>query len=117
VTAVDEMVHFRERLLTLQRQLLDLEETGKAAGKTVELDQARVGRLSRMDALQGQAMSQAMNRRRQVELKKIAAALRRIEAGEYGYCQSCEEPIARARLEHDPAASLCIACASAAEQS
>jgi DnaK suppressor protein len=117
VTEVDAMAHFRERLLTLQRQLHDLEETGNAAGKTVELDQARVGRLSRMDALQGQAMSQAMNRRRKIELQKIAAALQRIEAGEYGYCLSCEEPIARARLEHDPAAPLCIACASAAEQS
>jgi DnaK suppressor protein len=117
VTAADEFAHFRERLLTLQQQLHELEEIGKEAGKAVELDQARVGRLSRMDALQGQAMSQAMNRRRQIELKKIAAALRRIESGEYGYCISCEEPIARARLEHDPAAPLCIACASAAEQS
>jgi DnaK suppressor protein len=75
------MVYYRERLLKQQQQLLDLEETGAAAGKTVELDQARVGRLSRMDVLQGQAMSQAMNRRRQVELKKIDAALQRIEAG------------------------------------
>lgn len=117
MTDMDEMAHFREHLLVLQRQLLDLEETGNAAGKTVELDQARVGRLSRMDALQGQAMSQAMNRRRKIELQKIAAALQRIEAGEYGYCLTCEEPIARARLEHDPAATLCIGCASAVEQS
>jgi DnaK suppressor protein len=117
VNAVDTIAHFRERLLGLQRQLRDLEETGRAVGETVELDQARVGRLSRMDALQGQAMSQVMNRRRQVELNNIAAALQRIEAGAYGYCLSCGEPIARARLEHDPAASLCIACASAAEQS
>ena len=113
----DDFAHFSERLLTLQQQVLDLEETGSEAGKTVELDQARVGRLSRMDALQVQAMSQAMSQRRQIELKKIAAALRRIESGEYGYCISCEEPIARARLDHDPAAPLCIACASAAEQS
>ena len=117
MTDTDDMAHFRERLLTRQQQLHDIEETGNAAGKTVELYQARVGRLSRMDALQGQAMSQAMNQRRQIELKKIAAALRRIESGDYGYCSSCEEPIARARLEHDPAATLCITCASAAEQS
>ncbi|UCC56041.1 MAG: TraR/DksA family transcriptional regulator [Gammaproteobacteria bacterium] len=112
----DEFAHFRQRLLALQKQLLDLEETGSEAGKTVELDQARVGRLSRMDALLGQAMSQAMNQRRQIELQKIEAALQRIESGEYGYCISCEEPIARARLEHDPAVPLCISCASAAEQ-
>lgn len=117
MTDSGEMTRFREHLLMLQRQLLDLEETGNEASKTVELDQARVGRLSRMDALQGQAMSQAMNQRRQVELQKIAAALRRIESGEYGACLSCDEPIAHARLEHDPAAPLCITCASAAEQS
>ncbi len=117
MTDSGEMTRFRERLLALQQQLLDLVATGNEAGRTVELDQARVGRLSRMDALQGQAMSQAMNQRRKIELKLIDAALRRIESGEYGYCLSCEEPIVRARLEHDPAARLCISCASAAESS
>lgn len=112
----DKFACFRERLLALQQQLLDLEETGSEAGKTIELDQGRVGRLSRMDAMQGQAMSLAMNERRQIELQKIAAALRRIESGEYGTCIACDGPIARARLEHDPAVPLCIACASAAEQ-
>lgn len=117
MTRPDAMARFRERLLTLQQQLLELKEIGKAAGQTVELDQARVGRLSRMDALQGQALAQAVSQRREIELKKIAAALRRIDSGDYGHCLACEAPIAQARLEHDPAASLCIACASAAEQS
>jgi DnaK suppressor protein len=49
-------------------------------------------------------------------LRNIAAALRRIDAGEYGLCRSCEEVIARKRLELDPAASLCIRCAAQAEQ-
>ncbi|MEQ9124935.1 MAG: TraR/DksA family transcriptional regulator, partial [Alphaproteobacteria bacterium] len=44
---------------------VDAESAGSRA--TVELDQTRVGRLSRMDALQGQAMAQAQQRRRQVE--------------------------------------------------
>lgn len=106
---------FKSRLLALQAELLDLQKTGEEAAETVELDQSRVGRLSRMDALQGQAMSQAMNQRRQIELQKISSALRRIETEDYGYCVKCGEDIATKRLELDPATPLCIDCASRAE--
>lgn len=106
----------RQRLLQLQRELRALLDTGEDAARVVELDQTSVGRLSRMDALQGQAMSQERARRRQRELQRIAAALRRLENGEYGDCQDCGEPIDVRRLEMDPAASLCIRCASAREQ-
>jgi len=106
---------FRQQLLRLQADLSALRATGEAAAGVVELDQTSVGRLSRMDALQGQAMSQEQRRRRELELKKIAAALRRIESGSYGDCLACEEPIAIRRLTLDPAATLCISCASARE--
>jgi DnaK suppressor protein len=106
---------FRNRLLQLQLELKALQQTGADAARVVELDQTSVGRLSRMDALQGQAMSQEQGRRRATELQKIVAALRRLEAGDYGYCMSCDEPIATARLELDPAATLCIGCASRRE--
>ncbi|MQX35172.1 hypothetical protein GHC57_01425 [Roseospira navarrensis] len=74
-----------------------------------------MGRLSRMDALQHQAMAQETERRRQVELKRIDAALERMKEGEYGLCVHCGESIATRRLEFDPAAPLCITCASAAK--
>ena len=64
-----------------------------------------------MDAMQAQAMSQETNRRRELELKKIASALNRINDGAYSYCVSCDEAIFEKRLEVDPAASLCIECA------
>jgi DnaK suppressor protein len=111
-----EYGQIRQRLLQLQRELRALLDTGEDAARVVELDQTSVGRLSRMDALQGQAMSQERARRRQRELQRIAAALRRLENGEYGDCQDCGEPIDVRRLEMDPAASLCIRCASAREQ-
>ncbi len=41
-------------------------------------------------------------------VSKIDAALRRIEAGEYGYCEETEEPIGIARLEARPVATLSI---------
>ena len=70
----------------------------------------------RQQLLQGQAMSKEQGRRRALELQKISAALRRIEAGDYGYCHDCDEPIAIQRLMLDPAATLCIRCASARER-
>jgi len=111
-----ELEHFRQQLLQLQADLRSQREAGEAATRVVELDQTSVGRLSRMDALQGQAMSQEQARRRQQQLQRIAAALRRLEQGEYGDCRDCGEPIAVRRLAMDPAATLCIRCATAREQ-
>lgn len=105
----------RESLLALKQTLLKAQETGDQAEQTVELDQTRVGRLSRMDAMQAQAMSKETGRRRRQKLIQIEAALRRIEENDYGICQECGEDIATARLEADPTVLLCIECASARE--
>jgi DnaK suppressor protein len=109
------VARFHQRLLQLRVELEALEQTGADAAATVELDQTRVGRLSRMDALQGQAMSQELGRRRRLELQKIAGALARIASGDFGWCSRCGEEIDIRRLELDPAAPLCIGCASARE--
>lgn len=85
------------------------------AVKPVALDESSVGRLSRMDAMQGQAMAIEPRRRHQVRLACIEAALQRIAAGDYGLCLACEEPIDPRRLRVDPATTLCSGCASAAE--
>jgi DnaK suppressor protein len=106
----------RERLLKLREEIESTTATSEETSRVVELDQARVGRLSRMDALQAQAMAQASGRRREAMLRGIAAALVRIDKDEYGYCHSCEEPIPGKRLEFDPTALLCIKCASKLEQ-
>jgi DnaK suppressor protein len=105
-----------QALLQARREAL-LSACTTAAGSTepVELDQSRVGRLSRMDAMQLQAMSRENQRRRELELQRITAALGRIGDGEYGYCLHCGEIIAASRLEADPAAPLCIDCASRLE--
>ncbi len=103
----------RARLLALRDELEGLSATGDEAAATVELDQTRVGRLSRMDAMQAQAMSLEAQRRRATTLARIASALQRIDAGAYGDCLRCEEAIDPRRLAVDPAATLCIACAEA----
>jgi DnaK suppressor protein len=82
--------------------------------RPAELDQQRVGRLSRMDAMQVQAMAEETARRRAAELQRVEGALKRIAEDDYGWCTSCGEEIAKKRLENDPATPLCIECASRA---
>jgi len=103
---------WRDRLLALRAELQRLAETGDESTAVVELDQSKVGRLSRMDAMQAQAMAKASRNRRQAMLTKITAALKRIDDGDYGLCRECEEPINPKRLEFDPTAIHCIDCAS-----
>jgi len=110
------LVAARRRLLELRDELEAVRATGDQSSQVVELDQARVGRLSRMDAMQAQAMAQASGARRQVVLREIDAALLRIDEGIYGTCNNCDEPIAHKRLEFDPTTRLCIECAEQAER-
>ncbi len=104
----------RAALIAHRRELLRLVESSAEARRTVELDQSRVGRLSRMDALQSQAMSMETDRRRKVELHQIEAALGRIVDGDYGTCASCGEAIGPKRLALDPTTPVCIDCAQSA---
>ncbi|SDI25108.1 TraR/DksA family transcriptional regulator [Aliiruegeria lutimaris] len=90
---------------------LDAEDAASAGARSVvELDQSATGRLSRMDALQHQAMAQAQQRRRAAERLRIRAALERLAEGEYGFCTDCGEEIAAARLATDPAIARCADC-------
>jgi DnaK suppressor protein len=108
---------WRDRLMALRAELQSIAEIGDASAAVVELDQAKVGRLSRMDAMQAQAMAKASGNRRQAMLTRITAALKRIDEGDYGLCRACEEAINPRRLEFDPTALHCIECASKEELS
>jgi DnaK suppressor protein len=92
-------------------QLDSATDATSADRKPVELDQQSVGRLSRMDALQGQAMAAAIEARRGQRRMALTAALRRIEHGEFGWCATCGGFIGSGRLDVDPVAMICIACA------
>ncbi len=107
-----DLSKFRERLVARRLELQDLALSSANSRKPVELDQTRVGRLSRMDALQNQAMSLEAERRRKIELQRIEASLKRIDEGEYGYCLSCGEQIPLQRLELDPTLPTCVDCAA-----
>jgi len=94
-----------------QAELAAISAAGAEERRPVELDQQSVGRLSRMDALQVQAMAHATESRRQVRVQRIKAALDRLKAGEYGYCVECGDEIPLARLDIDPTTPRCVDCA------
>ena len=105
-----ELEQFKHKLFSLRAELQDLEGSSKEAIKPVELDQAALGHLSRMDAMQAQLMAEEPARRRQRQLGKIEGALRRIEAGDYGNCFICGEEIDSHWLSIDPTNTRCIKC-------
>lgn len=101
----------RQRMYALREQYRDESQRSKSQRATVELDQTTTGRLSRIDALQSQAMAQASERRRNLQLQRIEQALKRLDQGGFGECIECGEWIAKGRLELDPTALKCIECA------
>ena len=103
--------YFKKKLLKLREELIHQSQSTEESTKAVELDQSRMGRLSRMDAMQSQAMAVESKRRREIQLQRIEAALKRIENKNYGLCVNCEDEINIERLEFDPTTFLCIECA------
>lgn len=98
----------------LTRELEELRRQSddtSADRKPVALDQQSVGRLSRMDAMQAQAMAEAVNSRRKHRQTLILQALERMEQGEFGYCAVCGDFIGMKRLEIEPVSTHCVACA------
>jgi DnaK suppressor protein len=105
---------YKRLLLERQEELLTLITNHKEDVAPVKLDQTSVGRLSRMDAMQGQAMAEEVKRRRGQELLRIRSALERITGydEEYGYCVKCGGSINEERLVFDPSIVLCKKCAN-----
>ncbi|OOE91775.1 hypothetical protein BZG79_05865 [Salinivibrio sp. MA427] len=107
-----DLDNFHAQLSALEAELLAELEVGEQNGadSTIILDQQSVGRLSRMDAMQGQQMAIEQKRRRKERLLQVRAAIKRIEDEDYGYCLDCDEPINPKRLEFDPCAQRCVVC-------
>lgn len=111
--ASTQSINFYQTLLEGRLSALHSQDAANADSRdTVVLDQTSVGRLSRMDAMQQQAMAKATRQNRTTEIQAIKNALLRLEEGEYGYCEDCGENIPSKRLELTPTAVRCVNCAS-----
>ena len=101
---IKKVITDRLKILTFEGGL------NKDASDTVELDQQSIGRLSRMDALQRQAMAKAMSVRKQNEKRLLEETLYRINQGDYGICIDCSEAIELRRLKLKPSVLKCLDC-------
>ncbi|MDG2257958.1 MAG: TraR/DksA family transcriptional regulator [Paracoccaceae bacterium] len=107
ITRFSELIS--QKLVELREEILEAAD----GTKTVELDQQSIGRLSRMDAIQQQAMAIALEKRREAEIFKLTQALARIDEGEYGYCEDCGDDIPTKRLEINLSSTRCVSCMTA----
>lgn len=110
----EQIAELQQALLGLRAELQEQLALTTESSRPVDLEQP-IGRLSRMDAMQQQAMASAAKHSSTLRLKQIAAALTAINEGEYGLCRSCEEPIGYRRLRARPESPRCLRCQSASE--
>ena len=100
----------RARLLEMVGELERALRASASSAKPVVLDRSSVGRLSRMDAMQQQAMANATRRKAELRLAQCKRALSAFDREEYGLCRKCEEPIGYRRLAAKPEAPFCVEC-------
>lgn len=70
----------------------------------------------RAKELEDSEVVDALGNEARAEISKISAALQRIDAGDYGTCTQCGNPISEKRLGAYPYANECIDCARLGEQ-
>lgn len=104
-----------QQITTLRRTIRQTIDEAEALTETVTLDQASVGRVSRIDAIQQQAMAKEAVRRHRVRLDRLEAAAHRLESDpeEFGWCMDCGELIPYRRLLAYPESVYCVPCAQA----
>ena len=109
VLSSQEIGHIRAQL---ERSLLRIERSLQALARTGarEIDPSAVGRLSRIEALQNQGMTENIQERERLRFDEIVRALARLEAGTYGLCESCRDPIGVERLLVFPETRVCSGC-------
>lgn len=105
----EQLESLRRELVSLEQELLRALDESREAARPVDLSQP-IGRVSRVDALQQQAMATANRRSTDLRLTQVRAALAAVRSGEYGYCRACEEPIGYRRLASRPETPFCVAC-------
>jgi DnaK suppressor protein len=96
------------------RQILENKQRSVLAGMGAKFDTlARMGRVAEDDQAQishEEFISLKRNGLDYAQLRLVEEALDRLESGDYGICQHCEQPIAPKRLNAIPWARYCVAC-------
>ena len=116
VLTVAQIVELTAELEKIKSELVEQLASSAQFAKPVKLDQTAVGRVSRVDAMQGQAMVQATRQGAEIRLAQCNAALQLVANGDYGFCRKCDEPIGLKRLSAKPESPFCLECQRATER-
>ena len=105
---VSEIARMRKAVETSDEELATLMDEGiEATGK----DPGDVGS---SNFERDQEMSLHANTRELLEQNE--SALRRLDEGQFGFCENCGNPIGKARLEAFPKATMCVKCKTRLER-
>lgn len=108
--ALEEIDEFKQRIATELEEVERALEDGATGRATVALDQTSVGRLSRMDAMQQQAMASGVKDRLLRQKSRLQAAAIRMANNHFGNCCDCGGAIPVERLRADVATPFCAYC-------
>ena len=98
-------VRAREELKALESAAASKNEEAEA----VKPDNA-IGRLSRLDSMQGQQLMKEAERRRAKRIERLKQSLEKMDTGTYGICEMCGEVIEYERLLAEAVATRCGKC-------
>jgi DnaK suppressor protein len=102
-----ELKRTMEEAIEAQRTLIaSLAKTSKP----VAPDNA-IGRLSRMEALNDRAVSEASLNAARHKLSQLENALGKVDQPDFGICVNCDQPIPPGRILLMPEATRCVPCA------
>jgi DnaK suppressor protein len=100
-----------ERMAELEREISAMEDSARP----VEPDNA-IGRLTRLEAMGAQGVSDAALRSMKAELGRLRYAAEKVESPDFGECVVCGEDIPVKRLMVKPDAATCVRCAERGER-
>jgi DnaK suppressor protein len=101
-----QLEYFRRKLLVWKAELLD--QSAETLGSLGESARAVPDLADRASEETDRALELRTRDRQRKLIAKIDAALRRIENGEYGYCEMTGEPISLRRLDARPIATMTL---------
>ncbi len=105
----DQFKQLKEKLFKLKSELEIFLEVSKRNAKPVDLEEP-IGRISRMDAMQGQSLAKANKQSLILKSKQVTASINDITNNSYGLCRLCKNPIGFNRLNAKPETPFCINC-------
>lgn len=109
---IDQIIEIEIRTGELIVQLEEeIEEAAAHSAPPSQLNGTE-GRLSRQDSMIHHEIAKDAQRRRQARLTLLREAIKRMNAGEYGFCSNCRNEIEFARLEIQPETQICGSCAA-----